>query len=67
MSKTQFQPNRRLLLQASVAAALAFSVPARGPSGATGAIGGAGAKQGEISPVMRTVAEALPPFPSLMA
>ena len=49
MNDPQFKPNRRLLLQVSIAAALAGAMPARAQSGE------AGAKPGEISPVMRIV------------
>jgi 2-methylcitrate dehydratase PrpD len=51
MTDPLVKPNRRLLLKASIATALAASIPARAQSGEPGA------KQGTISPVMRTVSE----------
>jgi 2-methylcitrate dehydratase PrpD len=49
MNDPLFKPNRRLLLQGSIAAALAAAMPVRAQSGETGA------KPGEVSPVMRAV------------
>ena len=49
MDEPLFKPNRRLLLQASIAAALTGAVSARAQSGE------AGAQQGGISPLMRMV------------
>ena len=52
------KPNRRLLLKASIAAALAAAMPVRAQSGEAGTTQGkAGAQQSDISPVMRTVSD----------
>ena len=51
MNDSTFAPNRRLMLQASVAAALAAALPVRAQPAE------AGAKPGGVSPVMRTVAD----------
>jgi 2-methylcitrate dehydratase PrpD len=49
MNDPLFKPDRRLLLKASIAAALTAAMPTRAQSGEVGA------KQGDVSAVMRTV------------
>lgn len=51
MNDPLFKSNRRLLLRASIATALVAPMPVRAQLGETGA------KQGDISPVMRTVSD----------